>query len=307
MPSLLRCARAAPMVVAAAVTLAACTASTESNPPATSTTSSIAPAVTRIPPTDAVDDCGPGSGTTRGDGVLVVATDDPAYAPWFVDNDPANGQGYEGAVAAAVAERLGYTQAQVRFERVGFNDVIAPGSKSFDVALGQVTIVDTRRGAVDLSTPYYAAGQAIVARQGSPAAAATSLADLSGMKLGAQQSSTSLSAITDTIHAAEPVAFETTDDAKAALAGRSVDGIVVDLPTGFEIIEQIPGTVLVGQFPRPNEVTEFFGMVLEKGSSLIPCGRPRSTASAVTGRSTRSRHNGSPEAPEPPSSNSCQP
>ncbi|MFD6674869.1 transporter substrate-binding domain-containing protein [Rhodococcus zopfii] len=272
MSSLLRCARAAPMVVAAAVILAACTASTESNPPATSTTSSIAPAVTRIPPTDAVDDCGPGSGTTRADGVLVVATDDPAYAPWFVDNDPANRQGYEGAVAAAVAERLGYTPAQVRFERVGFNDAIAPGAKSFDVALGQVTIVDTRREAVDLSTPYYAVGQAIVARQGSPAAAATSLADLSGMKLGAQQSSTSLSAITDTIHAAaEPVAFETTDDAKAALAGRSVDGIVVDLPTGFEIIEQMPGTVLVGQFPRPNEVTEFFGMVLEKGSSLTPC------------------------------------
>lgn len=228
--------------------------------------------MTRIPPAGAADECGPRSDTTHAAGVLTIATDDPAYAPWFVDDDPANGQGYEGAVAAAVAERLGYAPEQIRFERVGFNDAIAPGEKSFDVALGQVTIVDTRREAVDLSSPYYAVGQAIVARRGTPAASATSLSDLSGMKLGAQQGSTSLSAIIDTIRAAaEPVAFDTTDDAKLALADGSVDGIVVDLPTGFEITEQIPGTVLVGQFPRPNEVTEFFGMVLEKDSPLTPC------------------------------------
>ncbi|MGW0018729.1 ABC transporter substrate-binding protein [Rhodococcus sp. NPDC003382] len=271
MLSPLRRLRAAAVIIAVAAIPAACTASPEPDP-VPATTTSLAPATSRIPPTDAIDDCGPGSRTTHTDGVLTLAPDDPAYAPWFVDDDPANGRGYEGAVAAAVAERLGYTPEQVRIERVGFNEMIAPGDKSFDAALGQVTIVDTRRDAVDLSSPYYAVGQAIVARQGSPAAAATSLADLSGMKLGAQQGSTSLLAITDTIHAAaEPVAFETTDDSKSALADGTVDGIVVDLPTGFQITEQIPGTVVVGQFPRPNEVTEFFGMVLEKDSPLTPC------------------------------------
>ncbi|MFZ2530270.1 MAG: transporter substrate-binding domain-containing protein [Rhodococcus sp. (in: high G+C Gram-positive bacteria)] len=268
----LRRPRAAASIVAAATILAACTGSTEPEALSATTTSSPAPAVTRMPSTDAADGCGPGSGTTRTDGVLTVATDDPAYAPWFIDDDPANGQGYEGAVVAAVAERLGYAPEQIRYERIGFNEAIEPGDKSFDMALGQFTIVDTRRDAVDLSSPYYAVGQAIVARGGTPAAAATSLAELSGLTFGAQHSSTSLSAITDTIHAAAaPVAFATTDAAKSALADGSVDGIVVDLPTGFEITQQIPGTVLVGQFPRPNEVTEFFGMVLEKNSAFTPC------------------------------------
>lgn len=247
---------------------------------ATSTTAAESPlpspvpsAFTKLPSTAAIGNCGPDTAVTMTPGRLTIATDSPAYAPWFTDNDPANGQGFEGAVARAVSERLGYAADQVTFVRVPWADAIAPGPKDFDFDINQVTIVDDRRDAVDFSSPYYAVTQSVVAMAGNPAASARNLGDLTRFRLGAQAESTSLAAIAGTIRPTqEPVAFETTDDAKAALADGRIDALVVDIPTGFQITESdLPSSVLVGQFPRPNTVTEFFGLVLEKDSPLTPC------------------------------------
>ena len=40
-------------------------------------------------------------------GTLTVATDKPAYPPYFEDDDPTNGKGFESAVAYAVAKSSG--------------------------------------------------------------------------------------------------------------------------------------------------------------------------------------------------------
>ncbi|CAM2998151.1 transporter substrate-binding domain-containing protein [Skermania piniformis] len=216
--------------------------------------------------------CGPDSGKSVHPGVLTIATDDPAYPPWFVDNDPGNGRGFEGAVAQAVWERLGYNRDQVAFVKVPFTSALEPGPKDFDFDINQVTIEHSRRAAIDFSAPYYQVAQAVVALSGSPAARATTLAELGGFRLGAADNSTSLSAVTDTIHPAAAIPFPTTDDAKAALIDGRIDALVVDIPTGFQIAgHDIPNSVLVGQFPRPNDVSEFFGLVLQKDSRLTEC------------------------------------
>ncbi|MBJ8344170.1 amino acid ABC transporter substrate-binding protein [Antrihabitans sp. YC2-6] len=253
--------------------LAACSGSDNASESTTSATTKAGPAMTLIPPTTAVNECGPGSGVTVEDGVLTIATDSPAYEPWFVGNDPSNGKGFEGAVARNVAEKLGYTPENTQFVAVPFEEALAPGEKPFDFDINQVTILGDRREAVDFSAEYYAVAQSIVAMAGTPAAAAENLDDLSAFRLGAQRGSTSLAAIVETIRPTTPAfEFATTDDAKAALEDGRIDALVVDIPTGFQISNsQIEGSVLVGQFPRPNDVTEFFGLVLEKGSPMTPC------------------------------------
>ncbi len=263
-----------PLTLSALMVLAACSTSDATSADSTAATSTPMPSAhTKLPPTSAVGHCGPDSGLTHRPGTLTIATDTPAYSPWFVDDNPSNGKGFEGAVARAVAERLGYSPEQITFERVPWAEAIAPGPKAFDFDINQVTIVGDRREAVDFSSPYYAVTQAIVAMPKSPAAMARNLNDLTGFRLGAQVESTSLAAIEGTIRPVhEAVAFETTDEAKTALAEGAIDALVVDIPTGFQITESdLPNSILVGQFPRPNTVTEFFGLVLEKNSPLTPC------------------------------------
>ena len=258
--------------VVAAAALSACADSGDEAAPA-STSTTPGPAFTQLPPTTAVSTCGPESGLTETPGVLTIATDDPAYPPWFVEGDPANGKGFEGAVAREVATKLGFAPEQTEFVTVPFADALEPGPKPFDFDINQVTILGERRDAVDFSSPYYAVAQAVVAMAGTPAASADSIAALEGFRLGAQSGSTSLTAIDDTLRPTTPAeSFPTTDDAKAALQAGEIDALVVDIPTGFQIANnEIPGSVLVGQFPRPNDVNEFFGLVLEKDSALTAC------------------------------------
>ncbi|MCJ0905276.1 ABC transporter substrate-binding protein [Rhodococcus sp. ARC_M6] len=267
-----RCA-AVTAIFASSILLGSCSAESESTTAGADTTTTITEAFTKLPSTAAIGTCGPLSGTTTHDGVLTVATDSPAYEPWFHDNDPSNGQGFEGAVARAVTEKLGYNSDQVAFTRVGWGDALKPGSKEFDFALDQFTISGDRRDAVDVSSPYYAVAQSVIALQSNSASQAADLASLTTYRLGAQAGSTSLLAITDTITPKTPPrTYANTNDAKAALVAGEIDALVVDIPTGFHITEtELPQSVIVGQFPRPNAVTEFFGLVLEKNSPLTAC------------------------------------
>src|SRR3954454_9188142 len=125
-------------------------------------------------------------------GTLTIATDSPAFEPWFVNNDPTNGKGFESAVAYAVADQLGFSRDQVEWVKVRFNNSYKPGPKDFDFDINEISITPERAKVVDFSEGYYSAAQAVIALQGSPAADATSVADLASYKLGAQTGTTSL-------------------------------------------------------------------------------------------------------------------
>ena len=220
-----------------------------------------------------IEGCDPASLETLTDGVLTFATSEPAFEPWMVDNDPTNKEGYEAAVAYALAGTLGYEDAAVEWVRVPFEAAIAPGPKDFDVAINQFSINDERRQAVDFSSPYYDVRQAVVAVEGSPAVGATMVDELSEVLFGAQVGTTSLDAITSLVAPTmQPRVFNSNEDAVTALGNGQVDAIVVALPTAFFVTAvQIEDGVIVGQLPETGDEPEQFGMVLDLGSPLTDC------------------------------------
>jgi polar amino acid transport system substrate-binding protein len=205
-------------------------------------------------------------------GKLTIGTDSPAYDPWFSDNDPTNGKGFESAVAYAVADRLGFDKADVVWTRVPFNNSYAPGAKKFDFDINQISITPERAKVVDFSDGYYSAAQAVIVLD-KDKVAATSLADLKKLKLGAQTGTTSLTAIRDQIKPdADPLVFTNTNVAKQALLNGQVDAIVADLPTAFYITAaEIEGSSILGQFQPEAGQQEQFGMLFGKGSGLVGC------------------------------------
>jgi polar amino acid transport system substrate-binding protein len=227
---------------------------------------------TATAPSASAETCAPGSLATGTPGKLTIGTDNPAYEPWFSDNKPDNGKGFESAVAYAVADRLGYPAANVVWTSVTFNNAIAPGPKKFDIDINQFSITDERKKAIDFSSPYYLVRQTVITTKGSKIENAKSIADLKGAKLGAQVGTTSYQAVTDLIKPdAQPSVFNNNDDAKAALVNGTVDGIVVDLPTAFYMTgAELDNGVIVGQLPQVG-VPEQFGIVLDKGSALTGC------------------------------------
>ncbi|MFF4300779.1 ABC transporter substrate-binding protein [Streptomyces sp. NPDC001601] len=217
--------------------------------------------------------CAKGKLATQTSGKLTIATDEPAYEPWFKDDKPANGEGFESAVAYAVAKQLGYDKSQVVWQSVPFNKAFAPGVKTFDFDINQVSISAERKKAVDFSSGYYDVRQAVVALKGSKAAKATSIADLKSLKLGAQVGTTSLNYISDVVKPSqEAAAFSKNDQAISALKNGQVDAIVVDLPTAFYVTAaQVTNAKIVGQFENQSGTPEQFGLVLDKGSGLTSC------------------------------------
>jgi polar amino acid transport system substrate-binding protein len=219
--------------------------------------------------TAAAQSCNKDTLATLSKGTITFGTDQPAYPPWFVDDDPTNGKGFESAVAYAVADKLGYGKEQVKWVRVPFNAAIAPGPKTFDANLNEFSITDERKQAVDFSTPYFDVTQAVVAVKSSPAAGVKDLAGLKGLKLGAQVGTTSYTAA-KAIDSGVAV-FNNNDDAKAALSSGQIDALVLDLPTAFEVQTELTDGVIVGQLPAGTEKAEQFGIVLDKGSPLTAC------------------------------------
>ena len=202
-------------------------------------------------------------------GTITIATGEPAYYPWVIDDDPASGEGFEAAVAYAVAEQLGFAAEDVVWVRTGFEEAIAPGPKDFDFNLQQFSITPERAAAVDFSSPYYETTQVVITIDDSPAADATTIADLKGLLIGAQTGTTSLDAVEEVIApTAGAQVFNTNDDAKLALQSGQVDAIVVDLPTAFYLTAvELDGGEIVGQLPSTSGGDQF-GLVLEKDSPL---------------------------------------
>jgi len=202
-------------------------------------------------------------------GKLTIGTGLPAYEPWVVGDAPESGEGFEAAVAYAIAAELGFAAEDVVWVRTTFDEAIAPGAKNFDFNLQQYSITDERKANVDFSSPYYSTAQTVITIAGSAAAEAKSLADLKGLLVGAQTGTTSLKAIEDIIMpTAGAQVFNSNDDAQAALANGQVDAIVVDLPTAFYLTAvELDGGIILGQLAGA-EAGDTFGLVLDKGSPL---------------------------------------
>ena len=202
-------------------------------------------------------------------GKLTIGTGLPAYYPWVLDDTPESGEGFESAIAYAVAEELGFAPEDVVWVRTTFEEAIQPGPKNFDFNLQQYSITEERKASVDFSSPYYNTAQTVITIAGSAAEGVTDLAGLKGLIIGAQTGTTSLKAIEDIIQpSAGAQVFNSNDDAKAALANGQVDAIVVDLPTAFYLTAvELEGGIILGQLEGA-EAGDSFGLVLDKGSPL---------------------------------------
>jgi polar amino acid transport system substrate-binding protein len=244
---------------------AACGSSTKKSSPGTT-----APA----------DSCTTGQLNLVKSGTLTVGTDNPAYPPWFGGNekapwkisDPRSGEGYESAVAYAVAKQLGFSHAQVAWKYTPFNNSFAPGKKAFDFDINQISFSPQRAKVVDFSDSYYDVNQAVVVNKGTKIASVTSKAGLKPYELGAQLGTTSYQFIKDKIQPSkQPSVFPSNAGAVQALKNKQIDGLVVDLPTAFYVsAAQVPNSKVLGQFPtQPGG--EHFGMVFQKGNSLVTC------------------------------------
>jgi polar amino acid transport system substrate-binding protein len=216
--------------------------------------------------------CTPQTMQTHSGGTLTVATDSPAYEPWFKDDKPSNGKGFESAVAYAVAKQLGYGASKVNWVKASFNTVVSPAPKNYDFDINEVSITARRAKVVDFSSGYYDVAQAVVALDDNKYAKATTVAGLKGAKLGAQQGTTSFDAINDVIKPGPtPAEYPSNDLAVQALKNGTIDGLVVDLPTGLYVTAaQVPHSKIIGQLPVTGQ-PEQFGLVLDKGSSLTSC------------------------------------
>jgi polar amino acid transport system substrate-binding protein len=203
-------------------------------------------------------------------GVLTVATDKPAYPPWFENNNPATGKGYESAVAYAVAKQLGFKPSQVKWAYEPFNDSYAPGPKKFDFDINEVSVTPQRATAVTFSNSYYDVQQALVALKGTPIVTKHTPAELKTYIFGDQVGTTSLGFINSAIQPTQtPKVYETLNDVKQALQTHQIAAFVTDTPTAQYISSsEIPHSIMVAQFPSSGE---HYGLLFAKGNPLVTC------------------------------------
>jgi polar amino acid transport system substrate-binding protein len=247
-------------LAAMALAFAACGDDDESSDDETADTSGVS-----------LEDCQADGLETLDAGTLTIATDSPAFPPYFEDDDPTNGMGFESAVGFAIGEKLGFSAEMVEWVVEPFNSSYRPGPKDFDFDVNQISITPKRSMAVDFSSPYYTADQALVALKGSGFEDATSLADFADATIGVQIGTTSLEAVDASIApSSDPQVFDTSNDVVTALKQGQVDAIVVDVPTAFFLTAvQVPKGEIVGQFPAPGG--DEWGALLTLDSPLTDC------------------------------------
>ena len=233
------------------------------------------------------DACATDSLATKTAGKLTIATDNPAFPPYFESKDggntdpwdpdggdPTTGNGFESAMAYAIADQMGFATDAVTWIPIPFNNSYAPGPKDFDFFIGQVTFNAERATSADLSDGYYFGNQTVVTLKDSKFANAATLSALKGAVLGAQVGTTSLTTIENVIATtAEAKVYNSTDDALEAMSNGQIDGVVVDLPTaGFITTIQVENSKIVGQIGLDAGATpEHFSLVLEQDSALTDC------------------------------------
>ena len=221
----------------------------------------------------ASDECTAANLQTLTPGTLTIATGEPAYSPWVLNDAPEKGEGFEAAVAYAVAKQLGFSNEQVKWVRTTFDAAITPGPKTFDFNIQQYSITDERKKVVDFSSAYYFSNQSIVSYKGSKIEGVTTIADLKakGAVLGAAVASTSLDTIEQQFGLKAQV-FNDNAAAVAALKNGQIDGLVVDLPTAFYLSAvEVPKGIIVGQVENRDSNDQGAGLLLAKDSPLTKC------------------------------------
>lgn len=213
------------------------------------------------------------AGKTLTDGKLTIATGNPAYYPWVMDDNPASGEGFEAAVAYAVAAEMGFTAEDVVWVRSSFDEAIQPGAKNFDMNMQQYSITPERDKVVDFSAPYYAAPMAVLVA-GNAAGTAPTMDGLKGLVWGAVGTTTAVPMLTDTIQPAKaPLLYGDNADVTAAMQAGQIDAALFDLPTALYLSAVVvEGSKILGQFPADRtENPDQFGMLMEEGNPLKAC------------------------------------
>lgn len=248
--------RLAVLAAASALALAGCASSPSSDP--------------ETPGNETTGDATAEGLQTVTEGKLTIGTSDPAYEPWVVDNDPSNGEGYESAVAYAVAAELGFAPEDVEWVAASFDQIIAPGVKSYDFAINQVSITEERKANIAFSSSYYDATQAVVTTEDSAAEGVTDIAGLKDLKIGAMVGTTSAAVVEAAVDPTHGISlFNDNDQAKQALASGLVDVVVFDLPTALYVTAvELEGGTFIGQLPAGDNPDQF-GLVLDLESPII--------------------------------------
>jgi polar amino acid transport system substrate-binding protein len=228
----------------------------------------------------AIPGCAPSSLNLLEDGTLTLGTDNPAFPPWWGGTPkspwktsyPYSGKGYESAVAYGIAKRLGFARSAVKWTVLPYLKSFAPGKKSFDFYLAQISFTPVRAKTATFSSSYYDVNQAVVGLKGKPIAKVKSVAGLKPYKFGVPLGTTSYSYVVRNIKPSQkPAVYDTLNDAVTALKNGQIDGLVVDFPsTGYITGVQVPNSVVVGRLPTKGK-QEHFGLVFAKGNPLVAC------------------------------------
>lgn len=215
------------------------------------------------------------AGKTITDGTLTIATGNPAYFPWVLDDAPESGNGFEAAVAYAVAERMGFSADRVAWTRTSFDETIQPGAKNFDFNLQQFSITEDREKVVDFSDPYYSAAMAVLVRQPVvDAGAAPKLDSLRALKWGAVATTTAVPVLQGLIAPSDdPLLYNDNPDVIEAMKSNQIDAALFDLPTALYLAAVVlDDGVILGQFPADrSESPDRFGLLMEEGNPLKTC------------------------------------
>lgn len=215
------------------------------------------------------------AGKTLQEDTLTVATGNPAYAPWVMDDDPASGKGFEAAVTYALADAMGFSTTQVNWVRTSFDEAIQPGEKNFDFNIQQYSINADRQKVIDFSDPYYTTAVAVVVRGDTEAAAtAPTGSALRQLRFGAAAGTTSQTFLANVLKPEQDLLlYDDNANVIAAITANQIDALVFDLPSAlFATAVQIDGGKILGQFPVEASIEpDNFGLVMAKGSVLKPC------------------------------------
>lgn len=226
------------------------------------------------------------AGNTLTEGTLTFATGNPAYYPWVMDDTPESGEGFEAAVAYAVAAQMGYDADHVAWVRTSFDEAIQPGVKNFDLNLQQFSITEDREKIVDFSEAYYAAPMAILVNK----AASETAPEVDALKdvvWGGMAGTTGVTMLMDVIAPAkDPLLYGDNADVIEAMKANQVDAALFDLPTALYLSAVVlDGGKVIGQFPAERAANpDLFGMLMEEGRALKPCVDAAITALAGSGK-----------------------
>jgi len=214
-------------------------------------------------------------GKTISPGMLTIATGNPAYFPWVIDDDPESGNGFEAAIAYAVAAEMGFAKDAVAWVRTGFDESIQPGEKNFDFNLQQFSITEDREKVIDFSMPYYSAAMAVLTRQDVvDAGASPDMDSLRGLKWGAAASTTAVPMLTDFINPdSDPLLYNDSADVVEAMKANQIDAALFDLPTALYLSAVVlDGGTILGQFPASrSDNPDNFGLLMQEGNPLRDC------------------------------------